>query len=423
MKQFCKSKKFIWLPCAFVAAFLLCATLIVALGVRTRGSSPIEGLNTNRSMVLLEGTGYTLDTQQEQQFEKHQEIAQQQQPPQEVPDEPQSRKPAVSPETENIQETPAEDTVAGKDTDHSTPGSGGMQNTGSGGSTNTPSGSGQEGGTTGGQGEGTGSGGSNSGTAGGDTKAPHIATSLTENQLISGTFLNFTVSATDYEGQKISRGSFVVTSNGARIYSSGAGTDHEYEGNYKPDNLTDGANIIVITVTDTQGNQAIKTVTVRTDPNGEKPVGGKLTIIIEARTLGLGYLVNETVDFYKGESIPYVVDRAIAAAGCAYSHTGSMSSGWYLAGIKKPGITNGWHIPDPIAEKLNSEGCTETGHDANSLSEKDFYKDSGWVFLYNGDFPGTGMSDFTLQDGDTVTIAFTTSYGNEYNGEWFNGSW
>ena len=334
MKQFCKSKKFIWLPCAFVAAFLLCATLIVTLGVRTSGSNPIEGLNANRSMVLLEGTGYTLDTQQEQQFEKHQEITQQQQPPQEVPDETQSRKPAVSPETENIQETPAEDTVAGKDTDHSTPGSGGMQDTGSGGSTNTPSGSGQEGGTTGGQGTGTGSGGSNSGTAGGDTKAPRIVTSLTENQLISGTFLNFTVSATDYEGQKISRGNFVVTSNGARIYSSGAGTDHEYEGNYKPDNLTDGANIIVITVTDTQGNQAIKTVTVRTDPNGEKLVGGKMTIIIEARTLGLGDLVNETVDFYKGESIPYVVDRAIAAAGCAYSHTGSMSSGWYLAGIK-----------------------------------------------------------------------------------------
>ena len=183
------------------------------------------------------------------------------------------------------------------------------------------------------------------------------------------------------------------------------------------------ANIIVITVTDTQGNQAIKTVTVRTDPSGEKPVGGKVTILVEARTLGLGYLINETVDFYKGESIPYVVDRAIAAAGCTYSHTGSMSSGWYLSGIKKPGITNGWHIPDPIAERLDSEGCTETGHDANSLSEKDFYKDSGWVFLYNGEFPGTGMSDFTLQDGDTVTIAFTTSYGNEYNGEWFNGDW
>jgi len=422
MKRFCSSKKFIWLFRVFVAAFLLCTVLTAALSARTRGNNPIEGLNANRSMVLLEGTGYTLDIQQEQQWDKYQEMAQQQ-PPQEIPDEARSPEPAASPETENIQETPAEDPAPGKDTDHAAPGSGGMQNTGSGGSADTPSGSGQEGGTAGGQGAGTGSGGSSSGTAGGDTKAPRIVTSLTENQLISGTFLNFTVSAVDYEGQKISRGNFVVTSNGARIYSSGAGTDHEYEANYKPDNLTDGANIIVITVTDTQGNQAIKTVTVRTDPSGEKPVGGKVTILVEARTLGLGYLINETVDFYKGESIPYVVDRAIAAAGCTYSHTGSMSSGWYLSGIKKPGITNGWHIPDPIAERLDSEGCTETGHDANSLSEKDFYKDSGWVFLYNGEFPGTGMSDFTLQDGDTVTIAFTTSYGNEYNGEWFNGDW
>ena len=55
MKRFCKSKKIIWLLCAFVAVFLLCAVLMVALGFRTRGSNPIQGHNANLNCTQENG--------------------------------------------------------------------------------------------------------------------------------------------------------------------------------------------------------------------------------------------------------------------------------------------------------------------------------------------------------------------------------
>jgi hypothetical protein len=252
---------------------------------------------------------------------------------------------------------------------------------------------------------------------------PLIITTLEDGTSVEGTRLTFEVEASDYKGRKIERGNFQVFVNGVRTYSSGS----MYKGKYQPE-LTDGENEISITVTDVYGNSITEKYKVYCNALGQREVGGNIQVIIDARTVGLGYLMDCTQEFYKGDSVSHVVMEALDNNGFSYVARGNGSYGWYLAEISKPGMMSAEDvsIPDPIQEKLNEVGASYMGFDRSDvdrLREKTLYENSGWIYHYNDEILPTGMSNCDATDGDVIILSFTLHMGNEFNGVWFNGSW
>ena len=53
-----------------------------------------------------------------------------------------------------------------------------------------------------------------------------------------------------------------------------------------------------------------------------------------------------------------------------------------------------------------------------NLYEFDCGAESGWMYAVNGWFPNYGCSQYTLQDGDTVTWVYTCELGRDVGGGW-----
>lgn len=345
------------------------------------GENPIDGLNEHRSHIIVKGENYSLNYEQEKEYEEEQ-----------TKKEDYIKEQAVKRESEKKGFTPK-------------PGKG------------KPTGNGQNQG--GGRDQGEGEGGGNTGGEEEKSRLPVITTSLREGYEVSGSMLAFTVSAVDYKGYRIRRGNFDVKVNGIKIYS--AGTD--YQGTYRS-NVNSGSNTVMITVHDDKGHTAVKTYTVTADQEAPPKAGGTVTVTVEARTVGLGYLISSSnVEFYEGENVAYVIKRALEKNGFTARTQSNPNYGMYIAGIGKPGITNGAVIPKKIQDKLDKEGASAMGISADSLGEGDFYGRSGWVFLYNNWYIDRGTSSIDLSDGDEIYMAFTTHFGYEYDGTWFYGKW
>ena len=141
-----------------------------------------------------------------------------------------------------------------------------------------------------------------------------------------------------------------------------------------------------------------------------------------ADVIGICKLFDVNVDFYEGENLPYVIDRAFKKAGISYTYGGTFDYGFYLNRIFSAGITDGYVIPESIMKKLKEENCSWVGYETDSLGEKDFYYYSGWMYKMDGVFRD-GFSTIPAEDGSEIVILFTLNLGKEYNGEWFGGDW
>ena len=211
-----------------------------------------------------------------------------------------------------------------------------------------------------------------------------------------------------------------VTVNGSKIYSSG---NQDGTVSYRTSqSLRDGQNEVTIQATDDEGYTATKTYTVVVNSEQQQKEGGTMRVTLRADVLSLGVIFDETVVFYEGENLPYVVDRAFKQAGIVYSYSGTFDYGFYLQRIYKTGVTDGYVIPGPILDKLEEENASWVGYEKDSLGEKDFYYWSGWVYRLDGYFPD-GFSAIPAEDGSEIEILFTLNNGNEYDGTWFNGDW
>ena len=443
VKDFMRKNRMWLIPVACaVLAVILC---MAYLGSRTPeiGDDPIGKINPARSQIYVTGEGYSLNYEQEQEYKKEtqeKEIQIKKENKTEVQEEIEAV-PSNAEETkakparaETNQETDSKsdgvteggsDTASGNRADTGTD-TGRGNNGGSDKTTDTsdqtetesekPGGSGTEE-------EGEDGPGDNTGGDEEESKKPLIECSLKNGQEISGSFFKFTVKAVDYKKNTLSAFYIHVYLNGNVLTSSGTSNgwvSYIADAENPPE---DGNNEILISVADQEGNTASKTYIVSVDADGEREIGGEVTITVEARTLGLGTLINKTVEFYEGETIPYVLVRVILDAGYEYERDKSLRQGFYLKSINRPGITNGWKVPDPILEKLEEENASIMGYDSDRLAEKNFYENSGWMYMWNGSILESGMSAVQVENGDEIVIFFTLDMGKEYNGKWFSGDW
>ena len=386
---------------AVVLIFAAAACYLIAQE-EDHGRDPIDGINGNRSYIPVTGQGYSLNYEQENAYLEEE----------------QQRAEAIEEKMQQqADRTDSQDNSEPQDENNLSEDQGGNHSGGQG------SGSADEGGgngTGGGSGAGEGEDGENTGGDQDISKLPVIVCSLTEGQIVEGNFLSFTVRATSYKNVQLGAFDISVTVNGSKIYSSG---NQDGTVSYRTSqSLRDGQNEVTIQATDDEGYTATKTYTVVVNSEQQQKEGGTMRVTLRADVLSLGVIFDETVVFYEGENLPYVVDRAFKQAGIVYSYSGTFDYGFYLQRIYKTGVTDGYVIPGPILDKLEEENASWVGYEKDSLGEKDFYYWSGWVYRLDGYFPD-GFSAIPAEDGSEIEILFTLNNGNEYDGTWFNGDW
>lgn len=213
-------------------------------------------------------------------------------------------------------------------------------------------------------------------------------------------------------GQQLYANNYTVSVNGtvvpAPISQSG------YQFGYTAYLSNEGANTITITATDADGYSATRSWTVYYE-NGDITV----TVSVEATTVGLGYLVAPTeVTAPGGTDAWTVVQQVLTENGYTVSGSGS-----YLSAIQRSGICSGFFIDSELMELIMADGMDEDGagldpqpFSMDSLGEFDFYRWSGWMYSYNGSYPGYGMNVCKPQDGSVIRVRYTLAMGKDIGG-------
>ena len=242
--------------------------------------------------------------------------------------------------------------------------------------------------------------------------APTVETDpkLTEEEPFTtnnGTF-TLNVYAYDRNGGNLSGGSMELRLNGTPIRSDWTSGNKAVYRLY----LTLPENEVTIYVEDADGYSRFYTYTVLYE-NTDGPIG-YATVSVEATTLGLGYLIEpEQVPIYSNQPASYLLKDFLENHGYTVEYTGSLDGNFYLARIGKPGITNGYAIPQTLLGYLEAENAGMMPSYPDSLGDKDFYEGSGWMVTLDGEIPGYGFGDMYLRDGQCVAIRFTLALGRD----------
>lgn len=239
----------------------------------------------------------------------------------------------------------------------------------------------------------------------------------------------FIVSIYTADGKPISR---TGTYEGIEVFLDGkelketTGTSGQYEYVLHFDRPTVGDSenhTVEIRTWDKDGNSRYTTYTVTYEAYDEGEVIGHVSMVIDATTVGLGVLDEFDYDIVQGKPAAATVLAMLEEFGYEPIYDGSVGVGFYLRGIRRSDTFRGAAIPDDLKECIVRDGIRFTspcGPDA--LAEHDFTTGSGWLFAVNGTYPGKGLSDFYLNDGDTLYLRYTLAYGKDVGGYMLAGS-
>lgn len=220
------------------------------------------------------------------------------------------------------------------------------------------------------------------------------------------------VDGRSYNGQQLYANNYTVSVNGTVV--SAPISQSGYQFGYTAYLSNEGANTITITATDGDGYSATRSWTVYYE-EGTVTV----TVSVEATTVGLGYLVAPTeVTVPGGTDAWTVVQQVLTENGYTVSGSGS-----YLSAIQRSGICSGFFIDSELMELIMADGMDEDGagldpqpFSMDSLGEFDFYRWSGWMYSYNGSYPGYGMNVCKPQDGSVIRVRYTLAMGKDIGG-------
>lgn len=221
------------------------------------------------------------------------------------------------------------------------------------------------------------------------------------------------ITALSYDNEQLHYNNFTVSVNGTTLPMHSYQTGYWF--GYDTYLTKEGENTITVTVSDYDGYAVTKSWRVYYEPGNVK-----VTISVEATTVGLGYLIPPTVvEVPGGTSVMEILTALLDRYGYTYNTNG----GTYLSNISKPGICNGYGIDPELMELILEDGMDATGQgydpkpsSMDSLGEFDFYRWSGWMYSYNGKYPGYGMNVCKPQDGAVIRLRFTLALGKDIGG-------
>lgn len=215
-----------------------------------------------------------------------------------------------------------------------------------------------------------------------------------------------------YTGKQLYSSNYTVSVNGMVVPAPVSQSGSKF--GYSTYLSNEGANTITITATDADGYSATRSWTVYYE-NGDITV----TVSVEATTVGLGYLVSPTeVTVPGGTDAWSIVEKVLTENGY-----GTSGSGSYLSAIQRSGICSGFFIDPELMDLIVADGMDENGagldpqpYSMDSLGEFDFYRWSGWMYSYNGSYPGYGMNVCKPQDGSVIRVRYTLALGKDIGG-------
>lgn len=235
---------------------------------------------------------------------------------------------------------------------------------------------------------------------------------LTDGLTLKNPDIILLVDGRSYTGKQLYSNNYTVSVNGMVVPAPVSQSGSKF--GYSTYLSNEGANTITITATDADGYSATRSWTVYYE-KGDITV----TVSVEATTVGLGYLVYPTeVTVPGGTDAWSIVEKVLTENGFGIS-----SSGSYLSAIQRSGICSGFSIDPELMELIMTDGMDENGagldpqpFSMDSLGEFDFYRWSGWMYSYNGSYPGYGMNVCKPQDGGVIRVRYTLALGKDIGG-------
>lgn len=235
---------------------------------------------------------------------------------------------------------------------------------------------------------------------------------LTDGLTLKNPDVILLVDGHSYTGKQLYSSNYTVSVNGMVVPAPVSQSGSKF--GYSTYLSNEGANTITITATDADGYSATRSWTVYYE-NGDITV----TVSVEATTVGLGYLVPPTeVTVPGGTDTWSIVEKVLTENGYGISGSGS-----YLSAIQRSGICSGFFIDSELMELIMADGMDENGagldpqpYSMDSLGEFDFYRWSGWMYSYNGSYPGYGMNVCKPQDGSVIRVRYTLALGKDIGG-------
>lgn len=235
---------------------------------------------------------------------------------------------------------------------------------------------------------------------------------LTDGLTLKNPDVILLVDGHSYTGKQLYSSNYTVSVNGMVVPAPVSQSGSKF--GYSTYLSNEGANTITITATDADGYSTTRSWTVYYE-NGDITV----TVSVEATTVGLGYLVPPTeVTVPGGTDAWSIVEKVLTENGYGISGSGS-----YLSAIQRSGICSGFFIDSELMELIMADGMDENGagldpqpFSMDSLGEFDFYRWSGWMYSYNGSYPGYGMNVCKPQDGSVIRVRYTLALGKDIGG-------
>ena len=235
---------------------------------------------------------------------------------------------------------------------------------------------------------------------------------LTDGLTLKNPDVILLVDGHSYTGKQLYSNNYTVSVNGMVVPAPVSQSGSKF--GYSTYLSNAGANTITITATDGDGYSATRSWTVYYE-EGTVTV----TVSVEATTVGLGYLVAPTeVTVPGGTDAWTVVQQVLTENGYTVSGSGS-----YLSAIQRSGICSGFFIDSELMELIMADGMDENGagldpqpFSMDSLGEFDFYRWSGWMYSYNGSYPGYGLNVCKPQDGSVIRVRYTLAMGKDIGG-------
>ncbi len=249
---------------------------------------------------------------------------------------------------------------------------------------------------------------------------PKIRTNLSGDTIkLTNRNLTFTVWATDGEDNPLYQDHIAVKLDGREVkYSTGSGASG-LEYNLRLDGENGGRHTVTILAWDDKGNSTYKTYIIDYDAHEKGEKIGTATVRLDLSVLGLGIIeAPVSTDIFQDVPASYAITEVLESLGYTVSYGGTLDSGFYLKRISRSMTFGSAQIPRELQGLLTGDGfsISQPGDYQNSLGEFDYTRGSGWMYAINGSYPGRGLSDYFLSDGDTLTLRFTLAYGKDIGG-------
>lgn len=177
---------------------------------------------------------------------------------------------------------------------------------------------------------------------------------------------------------------------------------------------------VTVLAWDDEGNSALRTIELVYQPVSDGDRLGTATVRIDATTVGLGIVDSMTCELRQGDTAAQTLLQMLEECGyyqVDYDGTPKKNGGFYLLRIWRGDLLYGAKIDDRLWTLILRDGISLTGNPGtDSLGEHDYTWGAGWMYDVNGYYPGKGLSEWSLDNGDVLTLRFTLAWGKDIDG-------